>query len=241
MDREHELSTVLADETRYQIYRAIAERPQADVTVNEIAARFGLHPNVARMHLSKLASCGLLTTGSRRRPSGGRPARLYRRSDQAVTLTFPPRRYDLLARLTLEALAACGSSEATREIFFAAGEEEARRGLSEWGRGQPATAAELVDFVTFMAAAHGLAPEIRWRDDQIAADFRNCPFAEASAGHPELVCPLHHAFLAGVLSLATDGLGELVVDDDASMSRGDDHCAVCGHIDLDQWLRAKKR
>jgi hypothetical protein len=50
MDRDHELSAVLADDTRYHIYRAVAERPGEDVTVADIAGRFGLHPNVARMH-----------------------------------------------------------------------------------------------------------------------------------------------------------------------------------------------
>ena len=96
MDRDHELSAVLADDTRYRIYRAIAERPGEDVTVADIAERFDLHPNVARMHLSKLEQAGFLATDLRRTSGGGRPAKLYRLSDLVVTFGFPPRRYELL-------------------------------------------------------------------------------------------------------------------------------------------------
>ena len=37
MDRDHELSAVLADDTRYHIYRWIAEQPGTDVTVADVA------------------------------------------------------------------------------------------------------------------------------------------------------------------------------------------------------------
>ncbi len=54
MDRDRELSAALADNTRFLIYRWIAEKPGTDVTVADVADEFGLHPNVARMHLAKL-------------------------------------------------------------------------------------------------------------------------------------------------------------------------------------------
>jgi DNA-binding transcriptional ArsR family regulator len=111
MDRDHELSAVLADDTRYHIYRAVAERPGEDVTVADIAGRFGLHPNVARMHLAKLEQAGFLATDFRRTSGGGRPAKLYRLSDLVVSFAFPPRRYELLSRLALDSLAAGGSRE----------------------------------------------------------------------------------------------------------------------------------
>ena len=75
MDRDHELSAVLADDTRYHIYRcdrrAAGRRTSPSPTS---PARFGLHPNVARMHLAKLEQAGFLATGfrrsERRRPAG---------------------------------------------------------------------------------------------------------------------------------------------------------------------------
>ena len=60
MDQEQRLTAVLADGTRYRIYRSIVERPGAEVTVADVAEQFGLHPNVARMHLGKLEQAGLL-------------------------------------------------------------------------------------------------------------------------------------------------------------------------------------
>ena len=54
MDEQHRLTAVLADGTRYRIYRSIVEQPHDEVTVAAVATTFGLHPNVARMHLTKL-------------------------------------------------------------------------------------------------------------------------------------------------------------------------------------------
>ena len=146
MDRDHELSAVLADDTRYRIYRAIAERPGEDVTVADIARRFDLHPNVARMHLSKLEQAGFLATDLRRTSGGGRPAKLYRLSDLVVTFGFPPRRYELLSRLALGALAGGGSREDALRVCREAGAAEGRRALAGEAAapGDRAAAAELV-------------------------------------------------------------------------------------------------
>ena len=40
------------------------------MTVADVAARFGLHPNVARMHLAKLEQAGFLATDFRRGAAG---------------------------------------------------------------------------------------------------------------------------------------------------------------------------
>ena len=88
-DSDHEASVVLADETRYRIYRAIAEHPGEDVTVADIARRFGLHPNVARMHLGKLERGGFVTTGLRRSSGGGRPAKALPSQRSGRELRFP--------------------------------------------------------------------------------------------------------------------------------------------------------
>ena len=135
MDRDHELSAVLADDTRYSIYRAVAEHPGADVTVVDVAEQFGLHPNVARMHLSKLEQAGFLVTDFRRTSGGGRPAKLYRLSEMVVTFGFPPRRYELLSAPRPRALAAGGTRDDAMRVCREAGAAEGRRGRS------PATAA----------------------------------------------------------------------------------------------------
>ena len=93
---EQRLTAVLADGTRYRIYRSIVERPGVEVTVADVAERFELHPNVARMHLTKLEQAGparhVAAQGRQRRPPG--PSLSAQRQGRA--LAMPPRRYDLL-------------------------------------------------------------------------------------------------------------------------------------------------
>ncbi len=72
---------------------AIHQRLRADGaawTVRDVAEAFAIHPNVARTHLQRLAEEGLVRVAERKRPEGGRPARVYqadptRPSPAAVT------------------------------------------------------------------------------------------------------------------------------------------------------------
>ena len=226
MDRDHELSAVLADDTRYHIYRSIAERPGKDVTVADVAAEFGLHPNVARMHLAKLEQAGFLTTGFRRAGGGGRPAKLYRLSDLVVTFGFPPRRYELLSRLALDALAGGGTREDALRVCREAGAAEARRvvGGEPGAPGDKAAAAALVSAV---AEEQGLLPEVEWQDGTLSVIVNNCTFRELSSADPDLVCGMHRSFLEGVLEVATAGLGRLhVAPDDCRISCGGERCEM---------------
>ena len=226
MDRDHELAAVLADDTRYGIYRAIAERPGEDVTVADVAESFGLHPNVARMHLAKLEQAGFLATGFRRSSGGGRPAKLYRLSDRVITFGFPPRRYDLLSRLALDALAAGGSRDDAVRVCHEAGAAEGRRALSFEARppADPAQAAELVGRV---AEEQGLLPLVSWKGDTLEVVVNNCTFRELSGADPDLVCAMHRAFLEGVLEVVTAGLGRLRIESgDCRISCGDERCEL---------------
>jgi predicted ArsR family transcriptional regulator len=226
VDRDHELSAVLADDTRYHIYRWVAGRPATDVTVAEVAVEFGLHPNVARMHLAKLEQAGFLDTGFRRAPGGGRPAKLYRLSDLVVTFGFPPRRYQLLSRLALDSLAAGGTREDALRVCREAGVAEGRRALAadtEPPGDQEAAAA----LVSTIAEEQGLLPEVAWRDRTLSVVVNNCTFHELSGADPDLVCAMHRAFLEGILQVATAGLGRLKVDSDTCrISCGDARCEL---------------
>jgi predicted ArsR family transcriptional regulator len=234
VDRDHELSAVLADDTRYHIYRWVAEQPASDVTVADVAAQFGLHPNVARMHLAKLEQAGFLTTSFRRAAGGGRPAKLYRLSELVVTFGFPPRRYELLSRLALAALAAGGTRDAAVRVCREAGAAEGRRALA--GDGEPprdrAAAAALVASIT---EDQGLLPEVAWRDGALRVVVNNCSFRELSGADPDLVCAMHRAYLEGILRVATAGLGRLAVgSDDCRISCGDARCELLCSFTADE-------
>jgi predicted ArsR family transcriptional regulator len=226
VDRDHELSAVLADDTRYNIYRAIAEQPGTDVTVADVAARFHLHPNVARMHLSKLEQAGFLATDLRKTSGGGRPARLYRLSDKVVTFGFPPRRYELLARLALGALEANGSVAKADQAARDAGLSEGRRVVAGERR-PPRTPDEVMTLVRRVAEDQGLLPELAWRDDGLHVTVHNCAFRELSGTDPELVCGMHRSFLQGVVEVVMAGLGPVTFSvAEESISCGADCCEL---------------
>jgi predicted ArsR family transcriptional regulator len=226
VDRDHELSAVLADDTRYRIYRAIAEHPADDVTVAAVAARFGLHPNVARMHLSKLEQAGYLATDFRHTSGGGRPAKLYRLSDLVVTFGFPPRRYELLARLALESLSAGGSRADALRVCREAGVAEGTRGLAGAARA-PRDAAAAAELVRRVVEDQGLLPEVAWRDEILEVVVNNCTFRELSGADPDLVCAMHRAFLEGLLEVVTAGLGRLRISPgDCRISCGGTRCEM---------------
>jgi predicted ArsR family transcriptional regulator len=221
VDRDHELLAVLADDTRYRIYRSIAERPEDDVTVADVASRFRLHPNVARMHLAKLEQAGFLLTGFRRSRGGGRPAKLYRLSETVITFGFPPRRYELLSRLALHALAAGGSRDDALRVCREAGATEARLALAGETR-LPAEGEAVAELVRRIAEDQGLVPEVAWQDGGLQVIVNNCAFRELSGADPDLVCAMHRSFLGGVLEVVTAGFGELHIEPD--------ECRIsCGH------------
>ncbi|MFP4636457.1 MAG: helix-turn-helix domain-containing protein [Nitriliruptoraceae bacterium] len=74
----------LAVPTRAGIYRRL--RTEGDpLSARDVAEMFGLHANVARNHLDQLAAAGLVITGRRKHPGGGRPAKVYVAREQAAT------------------------------------------------------------------------------------------------------------------------------------------------------------
>ena len=89
MSRDDEaVQQVLAIPTRAGIYRRLRAEG-LPVSAREAAEMFGLHPNVARNHLDVLADAGLVVTGTRKHPGGGRPARVYVAREQAAADADP--------------------------------------------------------------------------------------------------------------------------------------------------------
>lgn len=235
MDLDHELSAVLADDTRYHIYRWVAERAGRDVTVSDIAAEFHLHPNVARMHLSKLEQAGFLVTDLRKTSGGGRPAKLYRLSDRVLTFGFPPRRYELLARLALSALAENGSAQHAEQACREAGLAEGRRVLAGEPR-PPRSRDEVLSVVRRIAEEQGMLPDLAWQDDALHVTVHNCAFRELSGADPTLVCGMHRAFLEGVVEVVMAELGGVdFAVAEQSISCGADCCElVCTPL---EWVQ----
>ncbi len=226
MDEQHRLTAVLADGTRYRIYRSIVEQPHDEVTVAAVATRFGLHPNVARMHLTKLAQAGLLSTSLRKDGSGGRPARLYRLSDRVSSLSLPPRRYDLLADLALKSLAEAGDLDRVAAVCRASGESAAIVYAGEHPDYRRGGRDELVAAILEVGEEVGMLPEVTWEESTLALDVRNCVFKELSSAQPDLVCLMHRAFLEGFIARLAAAGSEAALQASSAISRGDDRCRL---------------
>jgi predicted ArsR family transcriptional regulator len=226
VDQEHRLTAVLADGTRYRIYRSIVERPGAEVTVADIAERFELHPNVARMHLTKLEHAGLLDTSLRKGGQGGRPARLYRLSDKVASLIMPPRRYDLLSELALKALSETGDLDAVAAVCRESGTEAAQVYVSEHPEYRRAGRDELVGAICEVGEEVGMLPEVKWEESTLAVDVRNCVFKELSSAQPDLVCVMHRAFLEGFIEELAGAGSDAAITATSAISRGDDRCRL---------------
>jgi len=106
------------------LFARASERP---VTADELAAAQGVHRNVARSRLERLAEAGLLLASFERRtgrtgPGAGRPAKTYSVAAELTAIEFPQRRYETLLRLLVGALPARGRERRLREV----GEEYGR-------------------------------------------------------------------------------------------------------------------
>lgn len=69
--------TVIDSPTRAQILDILRGSSEGQ-TVKDVATMVGIHPNVARTHLTKLTQAKLVSYTEQRREQGGRPARIYR-------------------------------------------------------------------------------------------------------------------------------------------------------------------
>ncbi|MFV2198070.1 helix-turn-helix transcriptional regulator [Nocardiopsis sp. LOL_012] len=181
----------LADPVRRRLYEYVAASGD-EVSRGGAAEALGLQRTLAAHHLDRLVEAGLLEvalgkTSGREGPGSGRPAKLYRRAEREVSLSLPPRDYELASRVLADALEQHGAEEAV----YASAREEGRRIGGESG-GRPL--AELLE-------ERGYEPESG--DGRIL--LRNCPFHSLARAFPPLACGLNVELLRGVLEARGEG------------------------------------
>ena len=124
----------LDDPLRRQLYEYVIES-DGPVSREQAAAAASIGRTLAAYHLDKLAEAGLLTV-SYQRPAGrggpgaGRPAKLYTRAARELTVSVPPRDYELLAKLLVASVEQDGSG------CSASGRQRGRH-RSRQARGRP--------------------------------------------------------------------------------------------------------
>src|SRR3954463_14560619 len=104
-----------ASELRDTLLHARAQ--EQPVSADDVAHAFGIHRNVARSRLARLASAGLLEPAFERRsgrqgPGAGRPAKVYAVAPELTPLEFPNRHSEELVSLLADALPAAAPAAA---------------------------------------------------------------------------------------------------------------------------------
>ena len=197
---------LLDEPTRRQLYDAVVARGEP-VGREEAAATVGISRELAAFHLDRLVAAGLLETeyrrlGDRRGPGAGRPAKLYRRSERELAVSFPPRDYERAAELFADALEQLGAgltgpvADVARARGTVAGRgARVRAGARPSRRRLDAALVDLLDSAGYEPQASGDTGQLR---------LRNCPYHALATAHRDLTCGMNLAWAQGVV----EGLGD---------------------------------
>ncbi|WP_445490441.1 helix-turn-helix transcriptional regulator [Niallia sp. 03133] len=202
MESTLKITNVLSDPTRFYIYQYITNRHQ-EVTVQEIADEFSIHPNVARLHLSKLEDVRMLYSETKKTGKGGRPSRLYRLSNEVIQLSFPFRDYQLLSSILLKTMNSLGSegSKALYESGKQFGREMMEQEIVRFtNNSETLTNDDKLRLLQNASLMTGQMPALEWNEDQTSLYFEifNCPYKEVAIEHKEKVCSMHQHFFVGM-------------------------------------------
>ena len=211
------ITSAFGDPTRRRIY-LFAREGDEGVTASEVAARFGLHANVARHHLDKLAAGGHLEVRTGRAGGGaGRPSKRYV-AGEAMTLDVPVRRDDLVLTLLARALdlLAPDAAEAMAEHVGIEYGRAMAASLQPDGPGQRSFRSAL-HAVADALTAHGFAAHA----DEGSIISETCPFA-ASVSSP-VICAVDRGMVKGMLAAL---YGDTAPETASSRAAGDDTCVT---------------
>jgi predicted ArsR family transcriptional regulator len=219
------ITHAFGDPTRRGIYLFARERVEG-VTAAQVAEQFGLHPNVARHHLDKLAAGGYLEVAVERAEGAGagRPSKRYRSAADGGP-QVPVRADDLVLALLGKALALLPHDQA-EAMAEAVGEEYGRAmaaGLTgaDLQHGQRSLRSAM-QAVADALTAHGFAAHAQQRNNELRIISHHCPFGEVAIEHP-VICAVDRGMVRGMLSAL---YGDTDVATEASLPRGDAFCAT---------------
>jgi len=177
----------LEDPVRRALYFFVVERG-SETSRDQAARGVGVSRALAAFHLDKLVQHGLLEVGyrhlgRRRGPGAGRPAKLYRRAGKQVTVSLPPREYELAAELFAETFTGGKAKTLLERVARRVGRRLAAQGRAKGRRA----------FVSVLER-HGYEPSTA-SDGTIV--LRNCPFDALARTHKDQVCGMNRALVHG--------------------------------------------
>jgi predicted ArsR family transcriptional regulator len=203
---EAQISAVAAldEPTRRQLYGYVVHQPQP-VSRDDAAAALELPRTTAAFHLDRLVKEKLLDVVYQRRtgrtgPGAGRPAKLYRRSDQYVAVSLPQRRYELAGQLLFGALEQSErSGDSPRSIL----DQRAYQLGRQLGEAVATGNGDAREAMLRVLETQGFEP--RLAGDRVT--LANCPFHVLAQEYTDLVCGMNLSLLDGLLNgVGTTGL-----------------------------------
>lgn len=223
------ITNAFGDPTRRGIYLFARERDDG-VTAAQVAERFGVHPNVARHHLDKLAAGGYVevVVGRSGGSGAGRPSKHYCVPDGArvdLDQAVQVRSDDLVLALLGRALALLPRDQA--EAMAEQVGQEYGRVMAQGLTGDDLAAGHrslrsAMQAVADALTAHGFAAHADQRNDQLRIITNHCPFGDVAIEHP-VICAVDRGMVKGMLSALH---GEADVSTLASLPQGDTFCAT---------------
>jgi predicted ArsR family transcriptional regulator len=223
------ITDAFGDPTRRTIYLFVRDRGgSGGLTTSVVANEVGVHPNVARHHLDKLAAGGYLEvhTGKLAGGGAGRPSKRYSAVAAGIT-EFPVRSDDLVLSLLGRALTKLSPTEAERmaeEIGAEYGRAMAA-GLNGDAREHGSRSLRsAIQAVADALTAHGFAAHAESRNNQLRIISDHCPFGDVAIDHP-VICAVDRGMVRGMLSELTNSeFGEITTE--SSLPAGDTFCST---------------
>lgn len=232
------ITDAFGDPTRRSVYLLVRSACESDptcgVTAGAVAKDIGVHPNVARHHLDKLAAGGYLEVTTARLPgstAAGRPSKRYRLAptdgDTAHLADVPVHSDDLVLALLGRALGSLppGTAETIAEEVGA----EYGRAMATALTGDALAKTQrslrsAIQAVASALTAHGFAAHTESRNDQLRIINDHCPFGAVATDHP-VICAVDRGMVRGMLGQLYDA-DDVDVATEASRAHGDTICAT---------------
>lgn len=235
------ITDAFGDPTRRRIYLYTRDHGGTEgVTASAVAKEVGVHPNVARHHLDKLAAGGYIEVvgrgaggpGERR---AGRPSKRYLAVAPAYDVGLPVRSDDLVLALLGRALDRLPQHEAeamAEEVGATYGRAMAASLTGDALAAGQRSLRSAMQAVADALTAHGFAAHmaaVEQADDdgrrRLQIINEHCPFGTVAIDHP-VVCAVDRGLVRGMLS-ALHGDDEAVnIAVASSKARGDTICST---------------
>jgi predicted ArsR family transcriptional regulator len=220
------ITSAFGDPTRRGIY-LFARSAERGVTAAQVAAHVGLHPNVARHHLDRLAAGGYLEVAVERAEGSGagRPSKHYRAVSENLP-DVPVRSDDLVLTLLGKALALLPREQAEAMAEEVGRDYGATMALGLTGSDVAAGQRSLRSALQSVAdalTAHGFAAHTDQRNNQLRIVNNHCPFGDVAIEHP-VICAVDRGMVKGMLGALYGGDADVSLQQ--SLPQGDTFCAT---------------